>query len=231
MAPTHAHFRAHTAETRDTMMSRSINWMAAAEPNRTSFESVVVHAAPTWFVLESTWFEPDRPGALGDQGWLSVDDARVPIMRVEPDGAHHLFAESHLCVGDRISVDVDPAMRTRRMRTAALQNLLRSVLGGAGEWRPAQRTATRATLQQSWSASAPSIETVQTQLERLVRERHQIWRITDEADGRVYWQVDGVATIADDSLSVEHTNAVGPFTLRFADSGGRLCIFAETLPT
>ena len=228
MAPTHAHF---TADTTDTALSRSVNWMASTEPSRSCFEAVVLHAAPTWFVLDSTWFEPEAAGALGDEGWLLSDGNRVPIMRVEPDGAHYTDDARSLEVGSRVAVSIDPVTRLRRMRTAALQNLVRSVLSRSGEWSPAQRTITRATLQQGWTGEVPCLDAVRAEVAGLIRERHQIWRVVDDADGRAYWQVDGVATIADERLSVTDTGAIGPFALRFADRGGRLCIFGETLPT
>ena len=231
MAPIHAHFKVHTAETKDTALSRSVNWMASTEPSRSCFEALVLHVAPTWFVLDSTWFEPDAVGALGDQGWLFNDGDRVPIMRVEPDGVHHTHTATGLHVGSRVAVAIDPATRLRRMRTTALQNLVRSVLSRSGDWSPAQRTVTRATLQQGWTGMVPCLDAVHAEVAGLIRERHQIWRVVDDADGRAYWQVDGVATIADDRLSVTDTGAIGPFTLRFADRGGRLCIFAEMLPT
>lgn len=229
MASTHAQFIAHAA---DTTLSRSVNWMASTEPSRSRFEAVVLHAAPTWFVLDTTWFEPDDSLALGDQGWLFTNGtSRLPIVRVELDGAHHISTAVTLDVGSRVVVSVDPEKRLRRMRTTALQNLVRSVLGRSGDWSPAQRTVTQATLQQGWAGPVPCLDAVHAEVSGLIRECHHIWRVVDDADGRAYWQVDGVATIADDRLSVSDTGSIGPFALRLADRGGRLCILAETLAT
>lgn len=219
-----------SADSGDAGFSRSINWMAHTQPGRTDFDAVVLHTDQNWFVLDSTWFEADLPTAIGDCGWLWHGGQRIPITRVDADGVHHLATTAAISPGERVSLGVDPHARSTRMRIAALQNLLRSVLAGTGDWQPGIRTTTRATLQHGWAAEPPSLDVVHADLLALIREDHHIWRITDDADGRVYWQVDGVATIEDTTLSVNHTGAIGAFSLRLADSGGRLCIFAEVLP-
>jgi Ser-tRNA(Ala) deacylase AlaX len=204
--------------------------MATSEPNRTDFDALILHTDSNWVVLDSTWFEADTPAATGDRGWLRHGDRTLPVTTVDGDGVHHLATAAELHPGERVRVTIDRGARDLRRRSAALQNLLRSLLHAHGEWRPALRRGSTLSLQQGWAADVPDLGVLRGDLEALILEDHRIWRTPDEASGVVYWQVDGVATIADSTLSVDRTSEVGPFALRFAEVSGRLCIFAEALP-